>query len=108
MSWRDAVLSAHVAVTDRVSHGQRLQSERYFVWQEDGGNDLTADNRHGERAMTGSTDLFTKIEFDPWAGALERSFSREGIAWRLRDTQYETDTGFWHYTWDWEVPDGDV
>ena len=32
--------------------------------------------------------------------------SHHGIAWSLRDVQYEPETGFWHYTWDWEVTDG--
>ncbi|MFR0798465.1 MAG: hypothetical protein ACLSHJ_06790 [Oscillospiraceae bacterium] len=66
-------LSPRTAVTDAVSHTARLKSERYFVWQEDGSNALSADNGHAEGAVTGTTDLFTKLEFDPgsarWAKA---------------------------------------
>lgn len=107
MGWSERIVAAHTAVTTAVSHRARMQSERYFVWQEDGRSDLTADNVHGERAVTGFTDLFTKQEFDPWAAELEKSFDAAGIAWRLRDVQYEPETGFVHYTWDWEVLDGD-
>lgn len=107
MRWYKTVIDAHTAVTDAVSHRQRMQSERYFVWQEDGANDLLAGNVHAERAVTGSTDLFTKLEYDPWAGELEQSFDARGISWSLRDVQFEEETGFVHYTWDWEVPDGD-
>lgn len=103
MKWYEKIISAHVAVTDAVSHGQRLKSDRYFVWQEDGAYDLVVDNVHAEKAMTGSTDLFTKTEFDSWREALEASLDAFGIGWRLNSVQYEPDTGFWHYEWIWSV-----
>ena len=53
--------------------------------------------------MTGTTDLYTKVEFDPWADALGESLSAYGIAWELSSVQYEEDTGFYHYEWAWEV-----
>ena len=73
------------------------------MWQEDGSNDLEANDGHAEGAVQGTTDLFTKQEFDPWAEALEQSFNLRGIAWYLNSAQYEEDTGFWHYEWVWEV-----
>lgn len=103
MKWYERIIAAHVAVTTEVSHSERMQSDRYFVWQEDGSNDLEAGNGHAERAMTGRTDLFTKVEFDPWAEELGESFSSHGIAWTLVSVDYEEDTGFTHYSWDWEV-----
>ena len=103
MTWYEKIISAHVAVTDAVSHGQRLKSDRYFVWQEDGAADLLADNVHIEKAVTGSTDLFTKQEFDPWREDFEASLDASGIGWRLNSVQYEPDTGFWHYEWLWSV-----
>ena len=102
-SWYERIVEAHLQVTGAVSHAQRMQSERYFVWQEDGRDDLAADNGHAEIAVTGSTDLFTKVEFDPWAKALEEALSEAGIAWELVDVVLEADTGFWHYSWDWTV-----
>ena len=103
MSWVDAIVSAHRAVTDVVSHGGRMQSERYFVWQEDGANDLEANDGHVERAVSGTTDLFSKTEFDPWGPALEQALTEAGIAWYLNSVQYEEETGFWHWEWVWEV-----
>lgn len=106
MRWYEKVIAAHRAVTDAVSHGARLKSERYFVWQEDGRSGLEADNFHADGAVTGVTDLFTKRELDPWAEELGEALDRQGLPWRLRDAQYEPETGFWHYTWDWEATDG--
>ena len=103
MKWHEKIIKAHLAVTDAVSHAKRMQSDRYFVWQEDGENSLITNNSHAERAVTGTTDLFTKQEFDPWADALGEAFSSFGIAWSFVDIQYEEETGFFHYTWDWEV-----
>ncbi len=107
MRWYEKIIEAHAAVTDQVRHLYRLNSNRYFVWQEDGGNDLSADGEHAERAVTGFTDLFTTVEFDPWADALGKSLTSYGIAWSLRDVQFEEETGITHYTWDWEVLDGE-
>lgn len=106
MRWYERIVRAHLSVTDQVSHGKRIKSERYFVWQEDGTNDLAANNAHAERAVTGATDLFTKREFDPWADALGEALSSHGIIWELVTVDFEENTGFWHYSWDWEVLDG--
>lgn len=108
MTWYERIIAAHTAVTDRVSHCKRMGSDRYFVWQEDGRNDLVADGCHVETAVTGSTDLYTRVEFDPWAEELERAFDAAGVAWSRLGFDREEDTGFLHYTWDWEVMgDGD-
>ena len=103
MIWYEKIISAHTRVTAAVSHSERLKSSRYFVWQEDGTNDLIADGRHAERAVTGTTDLFTKKEFDPWAEQIEQSFEAFGISYERNSVQYEPDTGFYHYEWVWEV-----
>lgn len=103
MTWYERIIAAHVAVTDSVSHAERLTSDRYFVWKEDGSRDLSAENGHGERAVTGVTDLYTKLTFDPWADALGESLSSHGIAWTLVSVGYEEETEFFHYSWDWEV-----
>lgn len=104
MTWQERIIAAHTAVTDAVSHVERLKSDRYFVWKEDGSNDLVADGRHVERAPTGVTDLYSKMEFDPWADALGESLSDYGISWSLQSVDYEEETGFFHWSWDWEVP----
>lgn len=109
MRWYDKVIAVHTAVTESVSHVARLKSDRYFVWEEDGTNDLITDFGHTEKAVTGHTSLFTKTEFDPWADALGEAFDQAGIAWARNYFDYEEDTGFYHYQWDWTVTDdGDM
>ena len=104
MKWYEKIIAAHIAVTDQVSHGGRMRSERYFVWQEDGADDLVSDGIHGESAVTGSTDLFTKQEFDPWKEELEAAMDAcDGISWELNSIQLEEETGYWHYEWRWSV-----
>lgn len=103
-TWHDKIRAAHLAVTDQVSHSKRLKSDRYFVWQEDGANDFDAGGAHAERAVAGSTDLFTKQEFDPWARKFEKALdAAPDIAWALESVQYEEETGVYHYEWTWEV-----
>ena len=108
MTWREKIVAAHTAVTDAVSHYYRIKSERYFVWQEEAARDLVAEGRHVERAMRGTTDLFTKTDGDPWAGALEAALDAAGIAWYRNSVQYEQDTGFIHTEWVWEATDGEA
>lgn len=103
MQWYERLIMAHLAVTDQVSHAQRMSSDRYFVWQEEGSTDLIADGKHKEKVFSGTTDLFTKQEFDPWKEALEQSFDESEISWELSSVQFEEDTGFWHYEWLWQV-----
>ena len=102
-AWYERIVEAHLKVTQSVSHGQRMKSERYFVWQEDGRDDLMAGNSHAERAVTGSTDLYTKVEFDPWAEALETELTKQLVVWNRINVELEQETGFWHYSWDWTV-----
>ena len=105
MKWYERIIACHTAVTDAVSHCERLQSDRYFVWQEDSRNDLVVGDRHAEKAVEGTTDLYTKQEFDPWADEFEEELDADGcIAWRLNSYQYEAETGFHHYEWIWQVP----
>lgn len=108
MTWYQRLVSALTAVTTSVSHGSRLTSDRYIVWQEDGGRALNADDAHTERVVTGSIDLYSKRELDPWVEAIESSLDTAGIAWSPVSVgeAYEEETGFWHWSWDWEVVAG--
>ena len=85
MGWKETIINAHRSVTDCVSHYERLKSDRYFVWQEDGENALEADNAHKNTAITGTTDLYTKQEFDPWIEAFESALDAFGVSWYLND-----------------------
>ena len=112
--WAEIVIAAHLAAAAAassreeeavaVSHAARLKdSRRYFCWQEDGGNDLNADNNHDELTVTGYTDLFTEAEFDPAASALGLEFDAAELAWEYTGCTYEPDTRLFHHTWEWEV-----
>ena len=103
MRWYETIIAAHTAVSDTVSHARYMNCDRYFVWQEDGSNDYTADDVHAGRAVTGTTDLYTRVEFDPWVDELGHSFDTYGIFWDINSIQYEEDTGFYHIEWRWEV-----
>ena len=103
MTWYEKIIAAHKAVTDKISHSGRLKSDRYFVWQEDGNNDFIADGKHVEKAVTGTSDLFTKNEFDPWKEKFESALDDANIPWALNSVDYEEDTGFYHYEWTWTV-----
>lgn len=103
MNWYERIVRAHRDVTDQVSHWERLKSERYFVWQEDGLNALMADGVHAESALTGTTDLYTRKEFDPWVEQFQEAMDLHGISWYLNSVQHEEDTGLIHYEWVWEV-----
>lgn len=106
MTWSEKVLGALTSVTDNVSHGGRLSGCRYIVWEEGRDKDLTADNHHAERARTGTADFFTKKEFDPMVCMIGEAFDDFGVCWRLASTQYEEETGYWHYEFEWECYDG--
>lgn len=107
MRWYEKIVAAHTSLLDiPVSHYRRLTDTRYLVWQEDGAEDFEADGRHAEKAMTGTTDLFTKEEFDGAIDALEDAYDAHGIAWSLNSVQYEDETGIIHYEWRWTVKDG--
>lgn len=75
----------------------------YIVWQEDGDNDLVADDHHSERAITGTVDLYTKQENDPLYDSIPQAFESVGASWYFNSFQYETETGLLHFEWVFEV-----
>ena len=102
--WAEKIIGIHTAVTNSVTHATRLKSDRYFVWQEESREDYITDNKHTEKTWHGITDLFTKVEFDPWFEAFENSIDgTSGVAWSFESTDYEEDTGLWHHQWSWEI-----
>jgi hypothetical protein len=80
------------------------KGEKYIVWAEDGQADSThADNRMQEQTISGTLDLFTKIEFDPLFNQVQSAMNKSEIAWGLESIQREELTGYIHYEWSWEV-----
>lgn len=107
MTYYEKIIACLVAVGGTsVSHIAHLKNSRYIVWEEDGGNDLLADNKHIQKSIFGVVDLFTKTEFDVWKEQIEDSFDAYGIAWSFVDMDYEEDTGFYHYQWRWNIANG--
>lgn len=71
----------------------------YIVWAEDGDNDLNVNNVHGERAYTGTIDLYTKTENDPLLSSIPVAVESVGGSWYLNSVQYEEETGLIHHEW---------
>lgn len=107
MIWIDRIKKAHLSVTSAVSHYEKMQSDRYFVWQEEAADAVCAESKHAVGRVRGTTDFYTKREGDPWKERLEKAFGRWGISWTLNSVQYEEDTGFIHFEYLWEVNNGE-
>ena len=116
--WAQIVIAAHLAaaseagvyvnekgeqVSVEVSHAARMKSRRYFCWEEDETNEFIADNKHDEVAVSGYTDLFTEMEFDPAVKTLGEAFDAAEISWERTSSSWEPDARVFHYIWEWEV-----
>lgn len=89
-----------------VYHYLRPQLKAPFcVWQEDAENgSLEADLNKEEQAISGTVDLFTKLEYDPLNDAIQGALNTiENCAWSLNSVQYEEDTELIHYEWSFTV-----
>lgn len=108
-AWAQHIIAAHRAVTDAVSHGERIKSERYFVWYQEDRTDFIADGRHTEKTFNGKTDLFTKLEFDPWFEDFEDALDDDrSIEWEFVSADFEDSTKLWHHQWRWSVNYGEA
>lgn len=98
---RDALLTT----TSNIGHYEFLgHADQYVVWGEDGeSTSIYHDNGKYIQVITGTIDLFTKIEFDPLADQIQSSLSSEGIPYTLESVQYEDETQYIHYEWRFEV-----
>ena len=75
------------------------KGDRYIVWQEEGESDsLFLDNQHDEIVIKGSLDIYTKVEFD----ALVDLFNGNGVPFNIINIEYETNSSYIHYSFDWE------
>lgn len=104
-SMLETLRAALAALTDKAYHINAAPNTvpPYLVWMEDGDNDLTANNVHGERCFTGTVDLYTKSDTDPLVEQVPAALEGIGAAWYFNSLQYEEDTGLNHYEWVWEV-----
>lgn len=70
----------------------------YGVWAEDSANDLYADDIHGEHAIEGTIDYFTRDDSDTPKKTIEAVLNGK-VAYYLNSIQFEDDTGYIHYEW---------
>lgn len=77
----------------------------YCIWAEDGeGGNVQTDNKKTEQAITGTTDYFTKTEFDPMVDKIQEAFNNvEGLFYRLNDVDRDDEEGCIHYEWTWRI-----
>ena len=101
----DALKNALLTVGPPVSHyAAAKQPDKYIVWAEDGQTDAVwSSNKRKLGVVTGTVDYFTKTEYDPDVAKIETALSSIRISWRLNSIQRETDTGYIHYEWAWEM-----
>lgn len=105
----DALKNALLAVTSKCYHYAPPQnvSGAYIVWAEDSQAASTwADDQMREQAIEGTADYFTKSEYDSTVDAIQSALNTAGVSWRLNSVQYETETGYIHYEWVWQLWQG--
>ena len=80
------------------------QDDRYIIWAEDGsGSRLGADNAVEYQSITGTIDLYTSMESDPYVEQIQSALKAAKICYYLNAVQYEDDTKLIHYEWVFEV-----
>lgn len=79
------------------------RTDDYIVWGEDSSDDLKADGKTVEIGMTGTADLYTKTEYSQLVDSVESAFERIGVAYNINSVQFEDDTGYIHYEWEWTI-----
>lgn len=75
----------------------------YAVWQEIADSSFHADNKKQERALEGILDYFTLEEDDSFVDSLEAAMDAMGASWSLSAVQFEEQTNYIHFSWDWQV-----
>lgn len=97
--------TALAAVTPRCWHYWRpVKDVPCIIWAEDGEEGAAyADDHKTEQTISGTADLFTKMEFDPLLDDVQAALDGLGLAWALNSVQYEDDTALIHYSWTWSV-----
>lgn len=81
-----------------------VQAAPYLIWAEDGDNGDYGENQMMNQAITGTSDYFTKKEYDPAVDKIQEIHNSLGMSWHLNSVQYEDETGLIHYEWGWEIP----
>ena len=77
----------------------------FAVWAEDGeDNSLNADNKKAEQEIHGTTDYYTKTEYDPVVDVIQEYFNGlDHFGWRLLNVNYDDETNTIHFEWEWWI-----
>lgn len=90
------------AVQNAFHYWRPVKDAPWLIWAEEGGSEFAAGNQVAEQAIHGSTDYFTKDEFDPAIdGIQDAQNALPGFMWSLNSVQYEDETELIHYEWRW-------
>lgn len=94
-----------LTISDNVHHLEAPSTDGdYIVWAEESeAKALYADNMKIAQIIVGTLDLFTKKEYDPLIKKIQDTFNEHEITFKLISVQYERDTKYTHYEWEWEV-----
>lgn len=99
-----SIADVHAGAVEFCHHYFRPQmTPPYVLWQESGMDVFCADNCPAEYTIRGTTDYFTKQEFDPVIEKLMDAFTDAGWIWTLESVQFEPETNLIHYEWSWEA-----
>lgn len=89
-----------------VAHYWRsVKTTPFCIWQEDSEvNALDANNIKAGQVISGTVDLFTKTENDPFVDSIQSALNAaENVGFALNSVQYEEETNLIHYEWVWTV-----
>ena len=73
----------------------------YGTWGEDTGNEFKVGNVVAEQVMNGFLDFFTRDDSGMPQQVIQDAMTEAGVVWHLDAVQYENDTGYIHYTWEY-------
>ena len=83
---------------------RKVQKKRYIIWAEDSEyNSFDSDNKKQEQQITGTIDLFTQTEYDSLADDIQNGLNELGVGWTLLSIDYEEQTKFIHWQWEFRV-----
>lgn len=99
---RDALI--RLEGIDVYHYWREVKKNRYIIWAEDSESEsFHSDNFMNEQQIHGTIDLFTKTEYDPVIDMIQNKLNDSEIPFRVMSVQYEDETGFIHYEWEWDV-----
>lgn len=98
---KNALLSA---VGDTYHYFTPAQKEdRYILWYETGTREMMwADNLMESQTFTGHAIYFTPEEYDPAIDKIQDAMNGAGIGFRLVAVEFDADTRYIAYIWEWE------